>query len=200
MSDRETVDFLATVPLLEGREEADLVGAGAGDAPADGAGGRGPLAPGGRGAGDGCSSSTAPSRPRCACPAIARWRSARAGPGEMVGEIALLDGGAHTMSVRATETATVLALGRLDFAALLARQHPSAFSLKRRLAVALHRAPSRPARGTSPARSAARRPARRPRTRHGRSPSWSTAARPTASTCVAWRPSTTSIRWRSGAS
>ena len=25
MSDRETVDFLATVPLLEGREEADLV-------------------------------------------------------------------------------------------------------------------------------------------------------------------------------
>ena len=53
MSDRETVDFLATVPLLEGREEADLVGAGAGDAPADGAGGRGPLAPGGRRAGDG---------------------------------------------------------------------------------------------------------------------------------------------------
>ena len=30
----------------------------------------------------------------------------------MVGEIALLDGGAHTMSVRATETATLLALGR----------------------------------------------------------------------------------------
>ena len=24
MSDRETIDFLATVPLLEGREEADL--------------------------------------------------------------------------------------------------------------------------------------------------------------------------------
>ena len=38
------------------------------------------------------------------------------------------------MSVRVTETATVLALGRLDFAALLARQHPSAFRLKRRLA------------------------------------------------------------------
>ena len=58
----------------------------------------------------------------------------RAGPGEMVGEIALLDGGGHTMSVRVTETATVLALGRLDFAALLARQDPSAFRLKRRLA------------------------------------------------------------------
>ena len=38
------------------------------------------------------------------------------------------------MSVRVTETATVLALGRLDFAALLARQDPSAFRLKRRLA------------------------------------------------------------------
>ena len=25
MSDRETIDFLATVPLLEGRDEADLV-------------------------------------------------------------------------------------------------------------------------------------------------------------------------------
>ena len=58
----------------------------------------------------------------------------RAGPGEMVGEIALLDGGGHTMSVRAIEPATVLALGRVDFAALLARQDPSAFRLKRRLA------------------------------------------------------------------
>ena len=52
----------------------------------------------------------------------------------MVGEIALLDGGGHTMSVRVTEAATVLALGRADFAALLARQDPSAFRLKRRLA------------------------------------------------------------------
>jgi CRP-like cAMP-binding protein len=38
------------------------------------------------------------------------------------------------MSVRVTETATVLALGRVDFAALLAPQDPSAFRLKRRLA------------------------------------------------------------------
>ena len=57
-----------------------------------------------------------------------------AGPGETVGEIGALDGGGHTTSVRVTETATVLALGRLDFAALLAGQHPSAFRLKRRLA------------------------------------------------------------------
>jgi CRP-like cAMP-binding protein len=58
----------------------------------------------------------------------------RASAGEMVGEIALVDGGPHTMSVRVTGTATVLALGRTDFAALLARPHAWAFSLKRRLA------------------------------------------------------------------
>ena len=44
----------------------------------------------------------------------------RAGRGEAVGEIALLDGNGHTMSVHVAETATVLALGRLEFAALLA--------------------------------------------------------------------------------
>jgi CRP-like cAMP-binding protein len=38
------------------------------------------------------------------------------------------------MSARATETTTVLALGRSDFTALLAGQHPTAFNLKRRLA------------------------------------------------------------------
>jgi CRP-like cAMP-binding protein len=52
----------------------------------------------------------------------------------MVGEIGLLDGGGHTMSVQVTETATVLVLGREDFAALLARRDASAFRLKRRLA------------------------------------------------------------------
>jgi CRP-like cAMP-binding protein len=56
-----------------------------------------------------------------------------AGPGDMVGEIALLDGGAHTMSVRVAETATVLALGRAEFAALFARPGPAAFVLRRRL-------------------------------------------------------------------
>src|SRR3954462_7645642 len=33
-----------------------------------------------------------------------------AGPGDVVGEIGLLDGRGHTMSVRVTQTATVLAL------------------------------------------------------------------------------------------
>jgi CRP-like cAMP-binding protein len=57
-----------------------------------------------------------------------------AGPRDLVGEIGLLDGRGHTMSVRVTQTATVLALGRLDFAALLAGRSPSAFRLRRRLA------------------------------------------------------------------
>src|SRR5437764_351916 len=38
-----------------------------------------------------------------------------AGPGEVVGEIGLLDGGEHSMSVQATSTSTVLALARRDF-------------------------------------------------------------------------------------
>src|SRR5262249_41944773 len=55
------------------------------------------------------------------------------GPGQILGGIALLDGGGHTTSVRVLETATVLALGRSDFAALLAGLHPTTFTLKRRL-------------------------------------------------------------------
>jgi CRP-like cAMP-binding protein len=133
MSDRETVDFLATVPLLEGREEADLVELArvmrrrtlqAGEVLwrqgddaremvfiVDGAVSASLYVPGGR-----------------------TVEIGRAGPGETVGEIGLLDGEGHTMSARVTEPATVLALGRLDFAALLAGQHPSAFRLRRRLA------------------------------------------------------------------
>ena len=61
----------------------------------------------------------------------------RAGPGDVVGEIGLLGGAGHSLSVRVTEAATVLALGRLDFASLLAGRHPSAFALKRRLAALL---------------------------------------------------------------
>jgi CRP-like cAMP-binding protein len=60
-----------------------------------------------------------------------------AGPGDTVGEIALLDGGGHTMSVRASEPTTLLALGKAELAALLASQSPSAFALKRRLATLL---------------------------------------------------------------
>jgi CRP-like cAMP-binding protein len=133
MSDRETVDFLATVPLLAGREETDLVALARlvrrRTVPAgetlwhQGGEGRellfvvdGSLAASLRLPGD---------------RTVEVWR---AGRGEAVGEIALLDGNGHTMSVHAPERATVLALGRLEFAALLARQDPSAFRLKRSLA------------------------------------------------------------------
>ena len=133
MSDRETVDFLATVPLLAGREEADLAGLArvlrrrtvrAGEI----------LWRQGEEARemvfvlDGAVSAS------LHLPGDRMVEIGRAGRGEVLGEIALLDGNGHTMSVRVAETATVLALGRLDFAALLARQHPSAFRLKRRLA------------------------------------------------------------------
>jgi len=132
MSDSETVDFLATVPLLEGREEADLVDL------------------------------ARVMRRRTVREGEMLWRQGeearemvfivdgglsaslhvaggeveigRAGRGETVGEIALLDGREHTMSVCAAETATVLALGRPYFTALLARRDTSSFRLKRRLA------------------------------------------------------------------
>src|SRR4051812_1862371 len=132
MSDRETVDFLAAVPLLEGRDEAELVELARvmsrrtvpegqllwrqGDGPrevlfvVDGA-----VAPSLRVPGD----------------RIVELGSA--GPGQILGEIALLDGQGHTMGVRATEDTTVLALGQSDFTALLAGQRPAAFTLRRRL-------------------------------------------------------------------
>jgi CRP/FNR family cyclic AMP-dependent transcriptional regulator len=132
MSDRETVEFLAGVPLLEGRDEADLVELARvmsrrtvpegqflwrqGDSPrevllvVDGAVSTTLQLPGGR-----------------------TVEIASAGPGQLLGEIALLDGHAHTLSVRASEPTTVLALGGADFAALLAGQRPAAFMLRRRL-------------------------------------------------------------------
>jgi CRP-like cAMP-binding protein len=136
MCDRETVDFLATVPLLQGQQEADLV------------------------------ELAQVMRRRTLREGQIVWRQgddarellvivngavsavldvpgdrtveiARAGPGETVGEIGLLGDG-HATSMRVTEPATVLVLSRLDFAALLAGQRPSAFSLKRRLAFLLN--------------------------------------------------------------
>ena len=134
MSERETADFLATVPLFEGRDDADLLELARvlrRRTVSDGEvlWSQGELArelvfiveggvtaslhvPGGR-----------------------VVEVARAGPRDMVGEIGLLDGGGHTMTVQATEPATMLALGRHDFAALLARPDPSTFELKRRLAL-----------------------------------------------------------------
>jgi CRP-like cAMP-binding protein len=134
MSEPEIADFLATVPLFQGRDDADLL------------------------------ELARALRPRAVSEGEVLWNQgelarelvfiveggvsaslhvpgdrvvqiARAGPGEMVGEIGLLDGGEHTMTVRATEPAMTLVLGRHDFAALLARPDSSAFELKRRLAL-----------------------------------------------------------------
>jgi CRP/FNR family transcriptional regulator len=133
MSDRATLDFLANLPLLEGRAEADLVelarmlrrrNVEAGEIlwhQGDDAREMVFIV-------DGVVSAS------LHLPGNRTVEIGRAGPGEIVGEIGLLDGDGHTMSVRATETTTVLTLGGVDFAALLARQDPSAFKLKRRLA------------------------------------------------------------------
>lgn len=56
------------------------------------------------------------------------------GPGEILGETPLLDGGRHPTTARVTEAGTLLLLSRVDFLALVLRNHPSAFTLKRRLA------------------------------------------------------------------
>jgi CRP/FNR family cyclic AMP-dependent transcriptional regulator len=57
-----------------------------------------------------------------------------AGPGDELGEIPLLDVGRRSLSAHVSEAATLLSIGRSDFAALLSRRHPSAFALKRRIA------------------------------------------------------------------
>jgi CRP-like cAMP-binding protein len=133
MSDAATVEFLATVPLLEGQDKDDLLELramlrrrrlregevlwGQGEDSQEMVfiveGGLVAMlhVPGDRG-----------------------LEIARSGPGEMLGELALLDGGVHTLRVEATQPSTVLLLNRTDFATLLARRVPSAFRLKRRLA------------------------------------------------------------------
>jgi CRP-like cAMP-binding protein len=56
------------------------------------------------------------------------------GPGEVLGEIPLLDGGRHSATARVVEPVRLLSLSRADFAALVSRSHPTAFALKRRIA------------------------------------------------------------------
>jgi CRP-like cAMP-binding protein len=133
MSDREITGFLATVPLFEGWAEADLTELAnvarrrtpregeilwrqGDDAREMAVVVEGGLAATLRGAGD-----------RAHVIGLA-------GPRDVVGEIGLLDDGAHSMTVEVTQDATLLILGKQDIAALLASGHPAAFSLKRRLA------------------------------------------------------------------
>ncbi len=133
MSDREIVEFLATVPLFEGIEATEL--------PELARAMRRRAVPQGEVLWrqgdeardmvvivDGHVSVT------LRLPGDRAVEIARAGPGEALGEIPLLDGGRHWASARVTEAATLLSLGRPDFAALVSRRHPSAFALKRRIA------------------------------------------------------------------
>ncbi len=136
MSDRATVDFLAAVPLLEGRAEADLMELARALRRRQVAAGE-TLWHQGEEARElvfivegGVSASLH-------VPGDREVEIGRMGPGETVGEIALLDGGMHTMSARATAPATILALSRAEFGGLLARQDAAAFRLRRRLAALL---------------------------------------------------------------
>src|SRR5687768_12809467 len=109
MSERETVDFLATVPLLEGRTEADL-------AQLARAMRRRTLPEGqvvwrqGDEAREMLFTVDGAVSASLDLPGERTVEIGSAGRGEVVGEIGLLDGVGHTMSVRVTETATVLAL------------------------------------------------------------------------------------------
>jgi CRP-like cAMP-binding protein len=156
MSDRETIDFLARVRLFEGQERAvvrDLARVLRRRTLREGqiVWRQGDEAREMLVIADGALSA------QLAMPGDRMVEVARAGPGETVGEIGLLVGEGHATNMRVSEAATVLALGRLDFAALLAGQHPSAFSLKRSLAVLLTARELRC--GTLPSRSAATSPA-----------------------------------------
>lgn len=57
---------------------------------------------------------------------------ARLGRGELVGEVPLLDGGTHPTTARVVAPSSVLALSHAEFAALVSRNHPTSFTLKRR--------------------------------------------------------------------
>ena len=132
MSDRQTVAFLAAVPLLEGEEEARLwqlarvlrrrtVREG------ELLWRQGEAAQEMLFVIDGCLSASLD------VPGDREVEIGRAGPGDVAGELGVLDGADHTMSMRATEATTVLALGRMDVAALVAGRHPSTLRLRRRL-------------------------------------------------------------------
>ena len=104
MSDRETVDFLAGVPLLAGREEEDLEALARVVRRRTVQEGETLWQQGGEGR-----ELRLRRRRRAHGVSPPAWRShgggRTAGRGETVGEIALLDGNGHTMGVHVTETA-----------------------------------------------------------------------------------------------
>jgi CRP-like cAMP-binding protein len=129
----ETVAFLATVPLLEGIPEAELAELARVLRRRDAAAGEILWRQGDEVVAmllivDGQVSVS------LRLPGDRALEVASVGRGEALGEIPLLDGGQHSATTRVTESATLLSLNRADFAALVSRQHPTAFALKRRIA------------------------------------------------------------------
>ena len=129
----ETVAFLATVPLLEGIPEAELSELARVLRPRDAAAGEVLWREGDEAVAmllivDGQVSVS------LRLPGDRALEVASVGRGEALGEIPLLDGGQHSATTRVTEPASLLSLSRADFAALVSRQHPTAFALKRRIA------------------------------------------------------------------
>jgi CRP/FNR family cyclic AMP-dependent transcriptional regulator len=55
------------------------------------------------------------------------------GPGEVIGELPLIDGGTRSATARAVDRARLLSLSRADFAALTLRRSPTALALRRRI-------------------------------------------------------------------
>ena len=55
------------------------------------------------------------------------------GPGEVLGELPLIDGGTRSATARVLGRARVLSLSRADFAALTLRRSPTALALRRRI-------------------------------------------------------------------
>jgi CRP-like cAMP-binding protein len=58
----------------------------------------------------------------------------RVGPGEVMGELGVIDGGHRAVTATAIEPTSVLMLARADFTALVSRRDPTAFAIKRRIA------------------------------------------------------------------
>jgi CRP-like cAMP-binding protein len=56
------------------------------------------------------------------------------GPGEVMGELGVIDGGHRPVTATAAEPAAALVLARADYTALVSRRHPTAFAIKRRIA------------------------------------------------------------------
>jgi CRP-like cAMP-binding protein len=129
----EAVAFLATVPLLDGLPEAELAELARLLRPRDVPAGQVLWREGDEGVAmllivDGLVSVS------LRLPGDRAVEVASLGPGEVLGEIPLLDGGRHSATARVVEPARLLSLTRADFAALVSRSHPTAFALKRRIA------------------------------------------------------------------